>query len=294
MTACTPVLSLPTPAGWLGLGLGLASARRAAAGSATAADAAARAGYGAVLVQARQSDDLEAERQLCERAKTGDRAALGTLLRRHGPRLYRSVLLPRLGNVALAEEALSATYIKVVEHFAQFNWQSVGVYPWLRVVAMRVALDQIRARKRELLFEPADLEREIDAGRARRSRRRSHRTIRPVGCARARRAPARSHQSRATPRPFGCVVLEERPREEAAQELGVSVGTFDVVLHRAMAALRKALAAAEGVDNMTDRTDPRDAPLEELLDPAVEQALERSPACRPGLPASSTPRSTSS
>ena len=36
-------------------------------------------------------------------------------------------------------------------------------------------------------------------------------------------------------------VLEERSREEAARTLGVSVATFDVVLHRAMAALRKAL-----------------------------------------------------
>ena len=38
-------------------------------------------------------------------------------------------------------------------------------------------------------------------------------------------------------------VLEERSREEAARELEVSVSTFDVVLHRAMAALRKALSA---------------------------------------------------
>ena len=37
-------------------------------------------------------------------------------------------------------------------------------------------------------------------------------------------------------------ILEERSREEAALSLGVSVATFDVVLHRAMAALRKALS----------------------------------------------------
>ena len=39
-------------------------------------------------------------------------------------------------------------------------------------------------------------------------------------------------------------ILEEKSREEAAQTLGVSIGTFDVVLHRAMAAVRKALARA--------------------------------------------------
>jgi RNA polymerase sigma-70 factor (ECF subfamily) len=242
MTACGASLSLPAPARWLGLGAALPSLWLGGL-----ADAATRAGYGAFPVQARQSDDLEAERQLCERARAGDRAALGALLRRHGPRLYRSVLLPRLGNVALAEEALSATYVKVVEHFGQFAWQSVGVYPWLRVVAMRVALDQIRARKRELLYEPADLEREIDAGVA---DVRDADAIEKYDLMAARERVERL-LGRINPRYAKAIrmrVLEERPREEAAQELGVSVGTFDVVLHRAMAALRRALAAAEGVE----------------------------------------------
>src|SRR5688572_32748018 len=106
--------------------------------------------------------DLSTERTLCERAGAGDREALGTLLRTYGPRLFRSVLLPRLGSTALAEEALSLTYLRVIEHIGRFNWQGVGIYPWLRVTAMRIALDQIRARKRELLFDAGDLEREVD------------------------------------------------------------------------------------------------------------------------------------
>src|SRR5262245_941746 len=65
-------------------------------------------------------DELERERGLCERAKTGDRTALGALLSAHGPRLFRSVLLPRLGSRVRAEEALSLTYLKVVERFEQF------------------------------------------------------------------------------------------------------------------------------------------------------------------------------
>ena len=108
------------------------------------------------------SAELDAERALVERAQAGERAALGVILRKHGPRLYRSVLLPRLGSAGAAEEALSRTYVKVVERFEQFAWQAVGVYPWLRVVALRVALDMLRARKRELLFEPEDVERELE------------------------------------------------------------------------------------------------------------------------------------
>ena len=36
-------------------------------------------------------------------------------------------------------------------------------------------------------------------------------------------------------------VLQEKPREEVAKALGATPATFDVVLHRAMAALRKVL-----------------------------------------------------
>jgi RNA polymerase sigma-70 factor (ECF subfamily) len=187
-------------------------------------------------------EELESERGLCEKARGGDRAALGALLERHGPRLYRAVLLPRLGNRALAEEALSLTYLRVVERIAQFEWQSVGIYPWLRVVALRIALDQLRARKREVLFEAADLEREIDQAE-RETRDAAELEARDLGVARARVA---SLLGRLHPRYSEAIrlrVLEERPRAEAAEKLGVSVGTFDVVLHRAMAALRKVLDA---------------------------------------------------
>lgn len=189
-----------------------------------------------------ETPELEEERRLCERAHAGDRDALGQLLRRHGPRLYRSVLMPRLGSVAAAEEALSVTYVKVVERFEQFQWQSVGVYPWLRVVALRVALDQLRSRKRERLFEPADLEREIDAAGA---VAQGADQLEQHDLALARQRVERALETM-NPRYCAAIrlrVLEERSREQVAAELGVSVSTFDVVLHRAMAALKKALAA---------------------------------------------------
>lgn len=197
-------------------------------------------------VQAAQdADALEEERSLVEKAHAGDRQALGALLRRHGPRLFRSVLLPRLGNRTAAEEALSQTYMKVVERFDQFTWQSVGVYPWLRVVAMRVALDQLRQRKREVLFEPSDLSREIDSAQG---DQRDTNAIERHDMAVARQR-VESALGRINPR-YGAVIrlriLEERSREEAARELDVSVGTLDVVLHRALAALRKALASTDG------------------------------------------------
>ena len=191
--------------------------------------------------------DLDAERLLCERAHAGDRVALGQILRRHGPSLYRAVLLPRLGSEASAQDALGETYARVVERFHQFQWQSSGVYPWLRVVAMRIALDILRARKRETLFEPEDLEREIDAadrdpslaGEAELSDKRD------LADARGRVEAA---LGKLNPRYASAIrlrVLEERPREEVAAQLGVSVATFDVVLHRALGSLKKTLAGGQ-------------------------------------------------
>lgn len=180
------------------------------------------------------------ERELCEQARAGSRSALGQLLERHGPRIYRSVLLPRLGNVDAAEEALAVTYAKVVERFSQFEWQDIGVYPWLRTVALRVAIDMLRARKREVLFEASDLERELnlvqrddvtaeqleehDLAVAR------HRVTELLDQIHPRYADA-----------IRLRVLQARSREEAARELGVTVGTFDVVMHRALSALRKVI-----------------------------------------------------
>jgi RNA polymerase sigma factor (sigma-70 family) len=190
--------------------------------------------------------DLEAERSLCDRAHAGDRAALGQILRQHGPVLYRSVLLPRLGSDAAAQDALAETYARVVERFHQFAWQSTGVYPWLRVVALRIALDALRARRRETLFEPDDLEREIDA-----STRDFGRSGDVELCEKRDLADARARVDAAlaglNPRYAAAIrlrILEERSRDEVAVALGVSVSTFDVVLHRALTSLKKVLASS--------------------------------------------------
>jgi RNA polymerase sigma-70 factor (ECF subfamily) len=187
--------------------------------------------------------DPAEERGLCDRAKAGDRPALGKLLRTYGPVLYRAVLLPRLGSEAVAQDALAETYARVVERFDQYEWQDCGVYPWLRVVALRIALDILRARKRETLFEPDDLAREIERADA------SSQTSLDVEVLEARDLEtARNKVEQAlktlNPRYEKAVrlrVLEERSREEVAKELGVTVSTFDVVLHRALTALKKAI-----------------------------------------------------
>jgi RNA polymerase sigma-70 factor (ECF subfamily) len=168
-------------------------------------------------------------------------------------------LLPRLGREALAQDALAETYARVVERFHQFQWQNAGVYPWLRVVALRIALDILRSRRRETLYEPDDLQREIDA---------SETDLAASGeaelCEKRDLAEARARVEAALrtihPRYAEAIrlrVLEERPREEVAAALGVTVSTFDVVLHRALNALKKALGTAPADEGKQLKEAPR-------------------------------------
>ena len=189
------------------------------------------------------------DRELVARAQTGDRASLGELLHKYGPGLYRSVLLPRLGTEANAKEALSETYAKVVANIAKFTWQNVGFYPWLRTVALRVALDQLRAKKRLVLFEEDDLAREIDAAQTTTPVEQQISDQRDREAARAKVEAALGLINPRYAKAIRLRVLDERPREEVATELGVTPATFDVLLHRAIASLKKTLEAAASKDD---------------------------------------------
>jgi RNA polymerase sigma-70 factor (ECF subfamily) len=187
-------------------------------------------------------DSFEHERRLVARAQSGDREALGELLSRHGPALYRSVLLPRLGSQAAAQDALSEVYARVVERIGKFAWQGVGFYPWLRTVALRVAFDQLRYSRKLLLFSARDIAREVEEAdeAAPVDQVLSEHRDRHAARQRVEKALSRIHSRYA--QAIRLRVLEEQPREEVARALGVTCATFDVVLHRAMQALRKALA----------------------------------------------------
>lgn len=181
------------------------------------------------------------DRDLVTKAQAGDRDALGALLKKHGPGLYRSVLLPRLGSEAAAKDALSETYAKVVANIGKFVWQNVGFYPWLRTVALRIALDQLRAKKRIVLFEEDDLTRELDATSTATpvDERVSNARDRDAARKKVEEALAKIHPRYA--HVIRLRVLHEVAREDVAKELGVTPATFDVLLHRAIAALKKAL-----------------------------------------------------
>jgi len=202
------------------------------------------------MVRRMEAGDLEAERLLVEKAQRGDRVAMGELLRKYGNALYASVLLPRLGSEAAAKDALGETYAKVVERIDRFTWQNVGFYPWLRTVALRVALDALRARKRTVLWEAEDLQREVDASQTTTPLDQAVQEKRDREAAKARVEAALNKIHERYARAIRMRVIEEKPREEVAKELGVTPATFDVLLHRATAALKKALEKEEPNDSV--------------------------------------------
>jgi RNA polymerase sigma-70 factor (ECF subfamily) len=201
-----------------------------------------------MLAAVSRGPDLDAqrerERRLVERARSGDTAAMGEILALHGPALYRTVLLPRLGSEAAAKDALSEVYERVIQRFHQFVWQEVGVWPWLRVVAMRVAIDHLRARKRLLFWDAGDVERELDAVHeaAPADQELTERREREEARARVEEVLSRIHPRYA--RAIRLRVLEGNSRDDVARDLGVTPATFDVILHRAMQALRSAMGAS--------------------------------------------------
>ncbi len=175
---------------------------------------------------------------MVRRAQQGDRAAFGELYDCYAPELYRKILMPRLGNPAAAEDALSETFRTAIERIEGFEHRDISIFHWLSRIAHNKAMDMHRARNvtgRRIedltnLLEPlstpqegADrlLELAVDSTHVKSLVTRVLGDMNP----RYRRA-------------IELRFFEERSREECADELAVKVATFDVVMLRALRAFR--------------------------------------------------------
>jgi RNA polymerase sigma factor (sigma-70 family) len=180
--------------------------------------------------------DLEEERRLVAEAQAGDMNALRPLLSRYAEPLYGHVILPRVSSPAAAEEVLRETFIAAIEKIRTFRWEGHGIYGWLRQIATHKAFDVHRRAQRtaralaRLAAEPQAEEETADEAL--------------IADEERRRAAGRVAQvmERLTPRYREALrlrLLEERPREECAALLGVTVPTFDVLFFRAVRSFRK-------------------------------------------------------
>ena len=179
---------------------------------------------------------LEEERAVIERLKKGDRAAFATLYGWYGESIYRQAVLPRLPNRELAEDCLRETFRTALEKVESFRIENRSIFFWLRRIAVNKAIDIHRRHKRDqALAEAVNAEPTTDL---------SHQPPRPdrgLEVADAKRQVDES-LTKLNPRYAQALrlrLIEDQTREECAEQLGVTVGNFDVILHRACKAFRK-------------------------------------------------------
>lgn len=183
--------------------------------------------------------DLRFEQRCLERVRGGDREAFAELYRAFAPPLYARVLMPKLGNAAAAEDALSETFASLLEHAHALAVGERSLLHWLARVASNKAMDMHRKRARtqrtlagfEHLLQPLlpSVDDPFGDGEDEALRERSRRAIGEV-------LEALNPRYR---RALELRFLEEQPRERCAVLLELKLGTFDVLLLRALRAFRK-------------------------------------------------------
>ena len=179
-------------------------------------------------------------------AQDGNLDAMRPILERYAQPLYGTVILPRLGNTASAEEVLRDTLATAVEKIKRFTWQGKSIYPWLRQIAINKVFDVHRQSKRSrrladaLVHEVAgesDPSSHADAQLIAEQERAAHRAR--IDETMALLAERYRHA-------IELRLVQELSREDCAKRLGVTIGTFDVLLFRAVRAFRKQFGEARG------------------------------------------------
>jgi RNA polymerase sigma factor (sigma-70 family) len=187
-------------------------------------------------------EQLKAERILISTIRRGDAQGWGGIYDMYASRLFRSILMPRLCEPLAAEDALADTFRVAIERIGSFEDQGHGIYPWLCRIAHNKAMDMHRASKvtgRKLndithllvpLNEPVPGADELLVLNSRQGRFTEY---------------LQMALSELIPR-YRAVIelrfLQELSRETCAEQMGVKLSTFDVLLLRALRALRAAWA----------------------------------------------------
>jgi RNA polymerase sigma-70 factor (ECF subfamily) len=198
-----------------------------------------------VASEAATTVELEEEQRQVEEAQAGNLDAMRPILERYAQPLYGTVILPRLGDSASAEEVLRDTLATAVEKIKRFTWQGKSIYPWLRQIAINKVYDVHRQSKRSRRLADAmihevpvesDPDSHADAQLIADQERRAHRD---------RIEDTMNLLAERYRTAIELRLVQELPREDCAKRLGVTIGTFDVLLFRAVRAFRKQFGERE-------------------------------------------------
>jgi len=188
-------------------------------------------------VSAHEADlvPLEEERKVILRLKTGDRDAFMLLYKWYGDLLYRQAILPRLPIVELAEDCLKDTFRTALEKIDQFTLRDRSIFFWLRRIAVNKAMDTYRRHKRDRVI--------VEVIRHDVSTQPQNSQSPDDGLEQdALRAMIAESLTVLNPRYAQALrlrFLEDLSRESCAEAMEVTLGNFDVILHRAAKAFRQ-------------------------------------------------------
>lgn len=179
---------------------------------------------------------LDEERPVIEALQRGERQAFATLYGWYGERIFRQAILPRLPNRELAEDCLRDTFRTALEKIHTYKIQNRSIFFWLRRIAINKSIDVHRRHRRDQELATA-VRQDSDVVTSSAPPRPDRglevddtKRLVELSLGRLNERYAKALRLR---------LLEDRSREECAEILGVTVGNFDVILHRAAKAFRK-------------------------------------------------------
>jgi RNA polymerase sigma-70 factor (ECF subfamily) len=189
---------------------------------------------------------LQEERRCLDELRRGDRNAFTRLYRAFAQPLYARVLLPKLGDREAAEDVLAETFRIMLEKLDQYEDRGGSIWSWLATIAANKARDveRERARRGQALRGFAQLSAPLFEATA-------PGPAESAGDGARLQAAVAQVMDELNPRYRRALTLrflEDRPRVECAELLEVKLGTFDVLLLRALRAFRdrwQALTSAQ-------------------------------------------------
>jgi len=181
------------------------------------------------------SDDPDFE--IVVRVRDGETDAFEELVRKHGRRVYRS-LLGILGNAQEAEDALQDAFMKAFQHLPHFEGRS-RFSTWLVRIAINTGLQRVRSRKEVDSLDEENEEfrpRNIQAWSDTPEEFYSREELRKLVEKEVMKLPVKYRLA------LMLRDLEELPTEEAAVALGLSVPGLKARVLRGRLMLRESMA----------------------------------------------------
>jgi RNA polymerase sigma-70 factor, ECF subfamily len=179
---------------------------------------------------------LEQEQDLVARALDGDGEAFGGIYDAYKRVLYTTVIYPRLNNQQASEEVLQETFLLALKKLGDFKWQDRSILFWLRIIAVNKVHERLNLEKRAPTVDESVLEYQHDNTWQPEEKAMTKEYVMEL---RVKIREALGDLNERYRTAIEMRLARKLTREQCAQELGVSMETFDVLFFRACKSFRE-------------------------------------------------------